>query len=101
LSVSDQTLLRINFVEISKFSFRALFLKRFGRVKITNTMGINTLGLNTDNPTVYGRFKIVNDSLIIKTKYSIQHFNHLAPKRRVKKKSDKIYRFKVLENLQL
>ena len=85
----------------SEFYNKILKLKWFHRVKIIDKSGITCLGLNIDNPTVYGKFKIVGDSIFIHAKYSIQHFNKLAPKKRVKTKMDKTYVFEIINEHQL
>lgn len=65
---------------------QTLYLKWNGRFKITDNGPIPAIGLNTDHPTIYGRYSIKNDTLILKYRYTIQHFNKLAEKRRVKHK---------------
>ncbi|MDG1331194.1 MAG: hypothetical protein P8P74_02615 [Crocinitomicaceae bacterium] len=67
-------------------SSQSLKLKWNRRFKITNDSGITDLGLNTDNPTIYGRYTIKNDTLTLKYHHTIQHFNKLAEERRVKTK---------------
>ena len=88
-------------IVFSEFYNKILIMKRCHRVKIIDKSPINDLGLNVDHPTIYGKFKIVGDSIFIHAKYSIQHFNKLAPKRRVKTKVDKTYKFKIINENQL
>ena len=94
-------ILRITSIELNGFQSHTLILKRFKRFKIIDKSVITYLGLNSDNPTIYGKFKIVGDSVIIKTKYSIQHFNKHAPKRRLKTKLAKTYKFMIINENQL
>lgn len=92
---------RINKVELNYFPLRTLILTRCNRVKIIDNSPIMDIGLNVDNPTIYGRFTLEGDTIVIRAKYSIQHFNSLTPKGRVKCKVDMVYRFKILSNGQL
>lgn len=78
-----------------------LILKPFGRFKIPGAKVLTTLGLNTDTPTLYGTHKRVKDTLILRYKYSIQHFNKLAPKRRIKTKLSRTDRFIIREDGRL
>ena len=78
-----------------------LFLKRFGRFKILGDQTITDLGLNTDNPTIYGRFRKRGDTVFLKYRKSIQHFNKLAPKRRVKVKMHTKYQYFIREDGKL
>lgn len=94
-------ILKINIVEVSNFSSKTLILKRNNRVIIMDNSPITDIGINIDNPTIYGKYKIKGDSIIIRAKYSIQHFNALAPNKRVKLKLDTVYRFKVMDDGQL
>jgi len=83
------------------FRSHSLFIKRFGRFEIKGPGTITDDGLNTDNPTIYGRYKKRGDTLILTYKKSIQHFNKSAPKRRVKVKWDTVQRYLVLEDGKL
>ncbi len=74
-----------------------LVIKPFRRFKIEGSGLITTYGLNTDNPTIYGRYKKKGGTLILRCKKSIQHFNKMAPKQRVKVKMDKVYRYVIAE----
>ena len=94
-------ILRMKVIELNEFQAKTLIMKRFKRIKIIDKSPITCLGLNIDNPTVYGKFIIVGDSIIIRAKYSIQHFNKLAPKRRVKTKLAKTFKFKIINENQL
>ncbi|MCR9173709.1 MAG: hypothetical protein NXI10_14500 [bacterium] len=85
-------------IVVRRFSDETLIIKSCGRFKIEGSNMITAYGLNTDNPTVYGRYKIVNDSIILTYKKSIQHFNKLAPKRRVKTKRNEVYRYLLQED---
>lgn len=88
-------------ITVIELQAQTLILKRFKRIKIIDKSPITTLGLNIDNPTVYGKFKIVGDSIIIQAKYSIQHFNKLAPRRRVKTKLVRTFKFKIINENEL
>lgn len=80
---------------------RTLEIKSFGRFKINGSKWITAYGLNTDNPTIYGRFRVTGDTLILECKKSIQHFNKLAPKQRVKTNLSNEYRFVIKEDGKL
>lgn len=88
----------IKLIEIDPFMSKTLILKWPNRFKILDFSPIPDIGFNLDNPTVYGKFKLKDDSLILRTKYSIQHFNKLAPKSRVKIKNRIRFAYKVLNN---
>jgi hypothetical protein len=88
-------------IVVRKYSGETLVIKSLGRFKIEGSNIITAYGLNTDNPTVYGRYKVKSDTLILTYKKSIQHFNKLAPKRRVKTKRDEVYRYIIRENGKL
>ena len=81
-----------------------LKLKMNRRFKLTSFRAIKDYGLNKDNPTIYGTYKVKNDTLILEYHYMIQHFNNLAPKSREKthfnngKKSHPERRFARMEN---
>ena len=86
---------------INEFPSRTLILKRFKRIKIIDNSPITTYGYNIDNPTLYGKFKIVGDSIVIEVKYSIQHFSSSGPNKRIKTKLDRTYTFKIIDENQL
>ena len=64
---------------------RTLKLNWNRRFTITNSREIPAYGLQTDNPTIHGSYKVKDDTLILTYRYSIQHFNKLSPKSRVKR----------------
>lgn len=94
-------ILSVQMVELNHFPAKVLILKRNHRMEMSDKSGITDIGLNLDNPTIYGRFHLEGDTIEIEAKYSIQHFNSLAPKRRVKRKLDTVYRFAVLPDGRL
>lgn len=85
------------FVVHNRWSRETLVIKWFGRFKIEGDGIITAYGLNTDNPTTYGRYRKKKDTLILTCRKSIQHFNSLAPKRRVKTKTNAVYRYIISE----
>jgi len=84
-------------IVVREWRDEVLIIKRWRRFKIEGSSVITAYGLNTDNPTIYGRYKSKGDSIILTFKKSIQHFNKLAPKQRVKVKMDKVYRYIIAE----
>jgi len=86
---------------INEMSGKKLILKPCGLFEIPGDRIITTYGLNTDNPTIYGKYKRSEDTLILRYKHSIQHFNKLAPKRRVKTKLNKVQRLIVQDDGKL
>lgn len=101
ISKKKDPILKIEPIVINYFPGGTLFLKRYKRFMILNETPITCLGLNTDNATVFGKYKVKGDTIIFLCKYSIQHFNQLAQKRRVKIKMDTIYKYKIQENREL
>lgn len=93
--------LQLEKIIFNEFQSKSLVLKPLNRVIIVDYSPINDLGLNIENPTIYGKFKIIEDTLVIKSKYSIQHFYKSAPKRRVKQKFEKVHYFKIISNGKL
>lgn len=93
--------LQIERIIFNEFQSKCLVLRPFQRVIIVDNSPINDLGLNIENPTIYGKFKIIEDTLVIKSKYSIQHFYKSAPKRRIKQKFEKVHYFKIISNGKL
>ncbi|GAB5416195.1 MAG: hypothetical protein Crog4KO_12210 [Crocinitomicaceae bacterium] len=98
LDTSGTSIIRSVIITDMQWRGETLVIKRFGRFKIEGSNIITTYGLNTDNPTIYGRYKVKGDTLILKCRKSIQHFNKLAPKRSVKVKMDHAYKFTINEN---
>ncbi len=98
LDTSGTNIIRSVTVIDIQWQGETLVIKRFGRFKIEGSNIITAYGLNTDNPSIYGRYKMKGDTLILKCRKSIQHFNKLAPKRRVKVKMDHVYKFTIDEN---
>lgn len=90
----------ISFVHL-EWRDQTLVIRRFGRFKIKGSNVITAYGLNSDNPTIYGRYKKKGDTLILKCRKSIQHFNKLAPNRRVKVKMTQVYTYVILEDGRL
>lgn len=88
-------------IVLNAWNDETLEIKSFRRFKINGSHIITTYGLNSDNPTVYGRYKVKEDTLVLTCKKSIQHFNKLAPKRRVKQKLEITYRFVLLNDGKL
>lgn len=90
--------LRIGYIPTLEWRGEKLIIKRFGRFKIEGSGTVTDLGLNRDNPTIYGRYKLRDTTLTLKCRKSIQHFYKLAEKRRVKVKMDKAYLYAIDEN---
>lgn len=103
VAIQDDSIpiIRLTAVEVNNFTSRILILKRCKKIRIIDPSPITDWGLNTDNPIIFGTFKIVGDSIIIKAKYSIQHFNKLSPKRRVKTKLEKTYTFAIISQNEI
>lgn len=95
--------IRISVVDLPRFLHsQNLILKRGGRFKIIDHSNIPTIGFNLDNPTIYGKYKRVRDTLILTYKKSIQHFSTSGPgPKKVKKKLNGSFKFKIADSGQL
>jgi hypothetical protein len=93
----------INIVSIVHYEWRdqTLVIRRFGQFKIKGSNIITAYGLNSDNPTIYGRYKKKGDTLILKCRKSIQHFNKLASNRREKVKMTQVYKYVISDDGRL
>lgn len=99
--VDSLQIVTLKAIEINEFQLHTLFVKRFKRVEIVDNSPIPDIGLNDDNPTLYGKFKIIGDSLNIRLNYSIQHFNVPFLNKRIKVKFSETYKFKIINENQL
>jgi len=88
LWVDSIKLEQLNVIVFQPFKYeQILILKRFNRFKIIDKSGITCIGLNIDNPTIYGNYKRSTEFVILKYKKSKQHFAKYKdmPKTEVKK----------------
>ncbi len=97
-SKEDNEILSISAIQIPPFRYgQVLELKRWGRFEIIDYSPIPDIGLNTDNPTIYGRYHRKGDSLFLRCEKSIQHFAYPEKSKQTQKIIlDKEYVFYIL-----